>query len=45
LGIPVAKSAALSFVSWQPLSFLNAALVLLAADAGPGPSKQLALAP
>ncbi len=46
LAAPVAKSAALSLVSVQPLAFLRAAVVLFeGALAGALPSKQVAVVP
>src|ERR1044071_5308958 len=41
-GVPVAKSAALSFVSTQPPSLRKSARVALIVGAGPEPSKKLA---
>lgn len=44
-GDPVAKSAALSFVSWHPPRPRRSAVVLLGAGARPAPSKQFAVPP
>src|SRR5947207_14756023 len=45
LGVPVAKSVLLLFVSVQPFPALISAVVLLGAGARPAPSKQLAVVP